>query len=96
MRITTTHDIVIYHLDDGEWTLATLQREDREYGYLVIDMTQPQTQSYIDKPNWFAEDYVLSHYGQVPDCASKGTAPGEYEHVIDFIRRTTPLLQIKP
>jgi hypothetical protein len=80
---------VIYHLDNGEVTLAILERIDGIYGDLKIDLTVEPASKYVGQPEWFDQEYVTAHKGIVPDCATHGTDPGQWEHLNTYLLRTT-------
>lgn len=71
---------VRYHLDNGKFTRAMLIREAGlpDEWQLLVDLWTDEGRAVIGKDSWFSESYVAAYRGLVPECAHRGTDPGEW------------------
>jgi hypothetical protein len=67
---------IIYHLDDGKFARGMLVGKDS----LVVDLTFGDGPSVVGKPEWFDAGYVAAYGGLVPEAATRGTEPGQWEY----------------
>lgn len=68
-------DPVLYWLEDGKFARAMLVGPDQ----LVVDLTTGDGPSVIGKEGWWEAGYVAAYGGLVPESATRGTEPGQWD-----------------
>ena len=73
---------IIYHLDDGKMARGIYVGPSAFPGdaSLILDLTFGDGPSVVGKDGWFGRGYVEAYGGLVPESASEGTEPGQWEY----------------
>ncbi len=87
---------IILHLEDGKVARGVRIGPSVVPGdsSLVVDLTFGDGPSVVDRPEWWGGGYVEAYGGLVPESASEGTMPGQWEYAVvkchEELRRTEP------
>jgi hypothetical protein len=69
----------VFHLDNGLTVPAVRYGTTFDANSLLfVNLTHPNGETVINKPEWFDGDYVTYWGGIVPECATEGTEPGQW------------------
>ncbi len=74
---------VLYWLEDGKFARAMLVGKD----LLVVDLTFGDGPSVVGKPDWFLAGYVAAYGGLVPESATRGKEPGQWDYGVASIAK---------
>ena len=74
---------VLYWLEDGKFARAMLVGKD----LLVVDLTFGDGPSVVGKPEWFDAGYVAAYGGLVPESATRGKEPGQWDYGVASIAK---------
>ncbi len=74
---------VLYWLEDGKFARAMLVGKD----LLVVDLTFGDGPSVVGKPEWFDAGYVAAYGGLVPESATQGKEPGQWDYGVASIAK---------
>lgn len=74
---------VLYWLEDGKFARAMLVGKD----LLVVDLTFGDGPSVVGKPDWFLAGYVATYGGLVPESATQGKEPGQWDYGVASIAK---------
>lgn len=74
---------VLYWLEDGKFARAMLVGKD----LLVVDLTFGDGPSVVGRPEWFSAGYVAAYGGLVPESATQGKEPGQWDYGVASIAK---------